>query len=154
MNDTLMAPLDLESMEREKLILACLAAADGHSYDPAQIQKLVFLYQEKGLPPAEPKPFRFSPYNFGPFDPAVYHTLESLSERGMVEIIGQPYTKQRAYRLSVDGRIAAETASKNVPAWDYLRQLSDWVRKQSFTSLVASVYKAFPEMKVNSVFRG
>jgi len=33
--------------EKKQLILACLAASDGHPYEPVQIQKLVFLFQEK-----------------------------------------------------------------------------------------------------------
>jgi hypothetical protein len=140
-------------MEKEKLILACLAAASGSSYDPAQIQKLVFLYQERGLPQGETKPFRFKPYNFGPFDPSVYFTLDRLSEKGLVDIMGSPLSKQRSYRLSPAGVGSAEIAAQEVPSYDYLKQLSDWVKKQSFTSLIAAVYKAFPEMKVNSVFR-
>jgi hypothetical protein len=32
--------------------------------------------------------------------------------------------------------------------------VSDWVRAQSFNSLVKAIYDAYPEMKVNSIFRG
>jgi len=122
-------------------------------YDPAQIQKLIFLFQERGLATGSPKPFTFKPHNFGPFDPSVYSVLERLSEDGMVEIVGQPYSKQRCYRLSESGTKSANAALASFPEAEYLKQLSEWVRKQSFRSLVAAVYKAFPAMKVNSVFR-
>jgi hypothetical protein len=36
----------------------------------------------------------------------------------------------------------------------YIQDVNALVRKLSFAELVASIYKAFPEMKVNSVFRG
>jgi uncharacterized protein YwgA len=141
-------------MTKETLILACLAASDGNSYDPAQIQKLIFLYQEKGLPAADSKPFHFTPYNFGPFDSSVYSTLDALSERGLVEILGQSFSKNRAYRLSAEGEVSGQAALRNAPANQYLRDLSSWVRKLSFTALVSAVYKEFPHMKANSVFRG
>ncbi len=40
-------PLEMKISQHD-LILACLAAADGNTYDPAQIQKLVFLFSRKG----------------------------------------------------------------------------------------------------------
>ena len=36
---------------------------------------------------------------------------------------------------------------------DYIRQLLVWVRRLSFSSLVAAIYREFPDMKENSVFK-
>jgi hypothetical protein len=35
----------------------------------------------------------------------------------------------------------------------YIRQASEFVRSLSFTQLVSAIYKAYPEMRENSVFQ-
>ena len=39
-------------------------------------------------------------------------------------------------------------------AQQFTHNASDFVRKLSFAQLVSAIYKAYPEMKVNSVFQG
>ncbi len=83
--------------------------------------------------------------------------LDGLEIRGLVEIQNKQYSRYRSYRsyrLTSEGADEANTALAKIPNSGYLRTLSDWVRKQSFTSLIAAVYREFPAMKKNSVFRG
>jgi DNA-binding PadR family transcriptional regulator len=140
-------------MDREQLILACLGAAEGSEYRPVQIQKLVFLIQEKADWGTETKPFHFQAYDYGAFDASVYNTLASLAVRGLIEIDGQQFGRTRTYRLTNQGRDQADAALRQSPFADYLVTLSRWVRNQSFNSLVSAVYRDFPWTKENSVFR-
>jgi hypothetical protein len=139
-------------MTQKELLLACLAAAQGGSYEPVQIQKLVFLFQEKAPSAFRKKPFKFVPYNYGPFDQSIYAELDQMSGEGLVRIY---YGAPRSYDLTDAGKkIAGESLIKlDARFQDYLIRLSKWVRSISFSALVGAIYKEFPEMKVNSVFR-
>jgi uncharacterized protein YwgA len=143
----------MEDMTQRDLVLASMAAAGGNQYQPVQIQKLIFLFQKRAL---KTDIFKFIPYDYGPFDPAVYARLDELSQEGIVEIVGQPFTRERKYCLSKEGKSFAQTALDTLPdkEADYLKRLSEWVRSLSFAELVGAVYQAYPEMRENSVFRG
>jgi len=98
--------------------------------------------------------FEFVPYHYGPFDKAVFWELEDLSSKGKVEI---SYQKSwRTFRLTVAGQLEGEPLlSKCDPTIrEFIEECSRFVRRLSFTQLVSAIYKAFPEMKENSVFRG
>jgi uncharacterized protein len=140
-------------MTREELILAALAPAQGSSHTPVQVQKLFFLLDTNVAKQLGGRHFNFQPYHYGPFDPEVYDALNEQAARGLVDI---DQNKWKTYRLTVDGQRRGEellnTLDKNTA--DYLRNVSTFVRSLSFTKLVASIYKKYPEMRKNSVFQG
>jgi uncharacterized protein YwgA len=140
-------------MEQKDLVLACLAAAGGFSYQPVQIQKLIFLFQERTQ---KGKIFDFIPFDYGPYDPAIYQRLEELSEAGIVNIIGSPFAKRRLYKLTPLGCEKAKIEfDKLLPKeQEYLIRLSEWVRSLSFAQLVGAIYNEYPAMRQNSVFKG
>jgi uncharacterized protein YwgA len=137
--------------QREILLVSLLG---GYSFSPVQVQKLLFLV-DKNLPRTIGAPFfNFQPYDYGPFDKNVYLELENLSKEGLVEISYENSASQRWYTLTLQGNkkaqdIAAQLDSKNA---DYIKSLSDFVRRLSFCDLVSAIYKAYPETKVKSVF--
>jgi uncharacterized protein len=139
-------------MEQKELVLASMAAARGGAYQPVQIQKLIFLFQERTQ---NGRVFDFVPFDYGPYDATIYHWLEELSAEGFVEIQGGPYAKRRLYQLTPEGTELAnsELGKLSDRDRDYLIRLSEWVRSISFAQLVGAVYKAYPEMRQNSVFR-
>lgn len=139
-------------MTKRELLLASLAAAQGGTYEPVQIQKLVFLFQEKAPGAFRKKPFNFVPYNYGPFDQTIYSELDQMSSEGLVQIY---YGMPRSYALTKDGQTAADEALGKMSERfrSYLVKLSIWVRSISFSALVGAIYKEFPAMKANSVFR-
>ena len=50
---------------------------------------------------------------------------------------------------------AAElSAGIDEPVMSYIKEVSKFVRALSFADLVSAIYKAYPEMKANSVFTG
>ena len=141
-------------MERSEIILATLAQAPTDLHSPVQVQKLLFLLEKKAAHLIGGQKFHFVPYDYGPFDKDIYNDLLSLSSAGLVELVGDPYSKGRRYKLSKEGeRKAGEILSRAAPALiEFLPRLSKFVRSLSFADLVSSVYRAYPEMRVNSVF--
>jgi uncharacterized protein len=144
-------------MNRRDLVLAILAAADGRTYTPVQIQKAVFVICDH-FPDLidEGVSFQFEPYDYGPFDSNVYSVIARLENEGLAEIAPSAYGNWNTYAASDDGvdrgceildRISNEERG-------YIHTVSNWVRSLSFAKLVKSIYEAYPEMRANSIFKG
>jgi len=140
-------------MERTQLVLAALSVADLGIHTPVQLQKLFFLI-DKEIPHLVGGPhFDFQAYNYGPFDQAVYRELDKLALVEFVETV--PQSTWSSYRLTQQGQKHGETylMQMDEKAIAYIRKASEFVRSLSFTQLVSAVYKAYPEMRENSVFQ-
>jgi uncharacterized protein len=142
-------------MNRSEILLAGLAAGgENATYTPVQVQKLFFLLDREAAATLGGPFFKFVPYDYGPFDQSVYAGLDELARRNLASI--QSTGRYRVYGLSqagqVEGRRLLETI--NPAARDYVANVANWVRQLSFQQLVAAIYNKYPEMKVNSVFRG
>ena len=140
-------------LNKDEFVLALMAAADGDAHQPVQIQKLLFLADDKIGSQLGGPFFHFRPYDYGPFDSDVYHTLERLEVDGKVEIIRGGWAK-RTYRLTAEGQRLGEGVMGTLRpgTGEYMKALSAWVRSLSFSELVSAVYKAYPDMRENSVF--
>jgi uncharacterized protein YwgA len=140
-------------MDRRDLLLAALAPASREPYTPVQLQKMMFLIDMEFPDLVIGPHFHFQPYNYGPFDRAVYDELEVLEGQGYVETMG--VHTWRNYRLTKSGQELGEKilGGLSAEAQDYLRRVSEFVRSLTFRQLVLAIYKAFPEMKENSVFQ-
>jgi len=140
-------------ISRRELVLAALAPARGEEHTPVQVQKLFFLIDQELHSVLGDKFFDFHPYSYGPFDKEVYSELESLSADGLVSVI--PEHNWVNYKLTVSGQEEADAILAGLPeiVRDYIFKASSFIRKLSFTQLVRAIYKAYPNMKVNSVFQ-
>lgn len=141
-------------MERTDIMLCALASGAHEEFSPVQLQKMMFLI-DRNVGQALGGPFfDFKPYDYGPFDVGVYNTFSVLSAHEMAEAQGDG--KNRRYRLNDEGRArATEVLSRMDPKIRrYIGEVATFVQRVSFTSLVSSIYKQYPEMKANSVFRG
>lgn len=141
------------AMTKREVVLAALAPANRSSHSPVQVQKLLFLI-DRNIPGEVGGPhFDFQPYNYGPFDKAVYEELEALAQEGLVEICAG--WKWNEYRLTEAGQKAGESALSGLGsrAREYVQKVSQFVRTVSFTQLVSAIYRAYPEMRANSVFQ-
>jgi hypothetical protein len=139
-------------INKQELIL--LALSGEQLFSPVQIQKHFFLI-DKNISSRIGGPFfNFVPYDYGPFDKSLYEELKSLASKGLVDICMTLSSPGRYYKLSAEGQIkAAElSATQDKDVLEYIGKLSDFVRSLSFGDLVSAIYKAYPEMKVNSVF--
>jgi len=140
-------------MKRKDFVLAVLAVGTGASHTPVQVQKLFFLIDKKLGERVSGPHFDFKPYFYGPFDPKVYQELENLAGKELVEIYHEGTT--RNYKLTGKGqekgeKVLAELDPKVV---SFVRKLSSTVRRMGFTELVSAIYRAYPEMRGNSVFQ-
>ena len=142
--------------KRQQIVLAALACEPDAEFAPVQVQKLFFLIDENVSAHIGGKQFAFEPYDYGPFDPAVYSELEALSRAGFV-VIENPHKRgERRYRLTHQGVLAGQQARATLhsSAKDYLKRAAAWVRGLSFAELVGAIYKAYPLMREKSIFNG
>ncbi|MEE9465711.1 MAG: hypothetical protein V3W14_09105 [Candidatus Neomarinimicrobiota bacterium] len=141
-------------LDKEQLVLAVLATADGGSFEPVQIQKLLFLIDERLSRSLGRKYFHFKPYDYGPFDSAVYRVLERLETQGHVEIYPGDGATRRQYRASNSGKDIGDEYLRSLPGKldEKIVELSRFVRSLSFSDLISAIYNEFPKMRVNSVF--
>lgn len=143
-------------MNRRELILAALASAGGKKFTPVQIQKLLFLIDQRIAAQIGGPFFAFRPYDYGPFDEAVYAEIEFLASNNMVEILKDDNLRWKKYRPTADGlRRGNEILSRLEPSIArYITSLSEYIMRLSFAQLVSAIYAAYPDMKRNSVFQG
>ncbi|MET4802505.1 hypothetical protein [Bradyrhizobium sp. LB11.1] len=142
-------------MTRSEMVLAALAAAGQNAtFTPVQVQKLFFLLDKEAAHLLGGPYFQFAPHDYGPFDRAVYDELDGLAKNDLT--IVQSTGRYRVYGLSQEGfqegSKALDKFSGN--AKSYVSDVANWVRRLTFEQLVASIYNRYPDMKVNSVFRG
>ena len=137
---------------RQEIVLAALATDPDALFGPAQVQKMFFLLDEKIHEELGGKQFKFEPYHYGPFDKDVYVELEALERKGLVIINGESC---RQYRLTPSGYLAGVEILGDFceRAQKYMSKLSKWILKLSFAELVGSIYKAYPDMRKNSIFQ-
>ncbi len=135
----------------DAVLMAMATCRRGTLFEPVRIQKLLFLI-DREIPEAVDGPhFRFRPYRYGPFDPAVFRELDSLGRSGHVAVATG--ANHRAWSLTRSGleRGTASLARLQVEVRDYLRELARWVLALSFGRLLAAVYHRYPETATESV---
>jgi uncharacterized protein len=144
-------------MNRRDALLAVLAAAEGAPYTPVQIQKALFLVA-RNVPHVvnEGPNFNFVAYDYGPFDSAVYAEARALASDGEAVIAQSGVGRWDTYSASEAGvaRGRAILAALDEAPRNYIQSVSSWVRAQTFSGLVRSIYDAYPEMRENSIFQG
>lgn len=143
---------------KEQLTLLVLGLAGGKPLSPVQLQKAVFLLQERLPEDALSKTahYEFEPHNYGPFCSAVYDDARELSERGFASISTAEKGNFQTYSASERAIERAKSITEKLePETVALAQnIVDWVRAQSFRSLVSAIYKEYPGYRVNSIFNG
>lgn len=144
---------EVRQMDRRNFVLAALSVAKGGLHTPVQVQKLFFLIDQEIPELVEGPRFNFVPYNYGPFDQDVYRDLDILRLGGFVDLV--PQGTWSSYRLTPEGQSEGDLhfAALEQKAAAYIIEASDFVRKLSFTQLVSAIYKAYPDMRQNSVFQ-
>ena len=115
---------------------------------------MVFLIDKKLSDYIGGEQFNFQPYHYGPFDNDVYNELFNLSNDESVSII-KGY-RWNYYALTPKGQSEGEKAFMELDpvAQTFISKLVGFVRSLGFSQLVSAIYKAYPEMRANSVFQG
>jgi hypothetical protein len=144
-------------VNRRDLVLAILAAANGRSYTPVQIQKAVFVICDQLPHLIDDGPgFNFQPYDYGPFDSDVYSEIGALQREGAAIIAPSGIGNWNTYAATDAGVDAGDEFLYQVIDEDdrvHIERISKWVRSLSFTTLVKSIYEAYPRMRANSIFK-
>lgn len=140
-------------MDRKDLVLATLATAGpAEVFTPVQVQKIFFLIDRRGSHLTGGPHFNFQPYDYGPFDNAVYSELEQLEFAGAVQTNNSG--RYKLFSLTPQGYEAAckVLAILPLPTRTFLKETVAWVRSLGFNQLVAAIYREYPDMKTRSVF--
>lgn len=146
----------MEELTNREWTLLAIALAEGKPLSPVQLQKSVFLFG-KQMPEVVSEDFYdFAPYNYGPFCSDVYADVEVLAQEGLATIITPVNRKYSEYCATPEGISKGRELVELLPgqAVGRAQTIVDWVRKQSFKSLVSAVYEEYPDYKVNSIFAG
>lgn len=142
------------TMNRADVLLAALAAPERKSFYPVHLQKTLFLI-DHSLPKLFNQRYAFQPYDYGPFDKDVYSDAEALKTAGFVTIGQEPGNWYRTYRVTSEGLRRGQELLGQMPpdSAAMIRKIANIVTPLSFQNLVAGIYRAFPHMKANSVFK-
>ncbi len=145
------------TMTPQDQLLFYIAAGDQPT-DPIRIMKGLFLFTQEvkaGNLPAQQHTFVFQPMSYGPCATAVYEELDDLAESGRIvalPVLGQSWSR---YQVTEIGRQEARRIEEREPTevTAFLRELRQWCDQHSFSSLLKSIYKGYPDFAVNSVFK-
>lgn len=123
---------------------------------PVQIQKAMFLMAKEAEREVGRGFYRFKPYNYGPFDAAIYDDLEELARTDLVAIEISPNRRWHSYSVTAAGRQRSAEIRESAKAetLEFLKRVVEWVCARSFSSLVRAIYEKYPEYRTNSVFVG
>ena len=143
-------------LTRQDWLLLALSKSPRGAMSPVQIQKALFLFSQEADGLIGTELYSFEPYDYGPFDAAIYVELRRLMHEGRVRGEWSPGRSWKNYMLTGSGRNVVPTLEKEADPrlTDFLRRTVEWVTERSFSDLLRSVYAAYPEFAVNSVFRG
>jgi len=137
--------------------LLVIAAGMGRPLQPVHLQKALFLL-DRNLSQAQLQVnafYDFEPYDYGPFCSNIYSDAEELCHEGLVHIDQPLRLSYRQYLATNPGQARAEELREMLTrdVTTYLDTVVRWVTSLSFRQLIAAIYKAYPDMEVNSVFK-
>ena len=143
-------------LTRQDWLLLALSKSPGGALSPVQIQKALFLFNQEAGGSIGTEFYSFEPYDYGPFDAAIYVDLRRMMNGGHVRGEWRPGRRWKSYTITRHGRRAALVLEHDADArlTEFLGRIVVWVKGRSFSDLLRSVYAAYPEFAVNSVFRG
>jgi|AP95_1055475.scaffolds.fasta_scaffold56069_2 hypothetical protein len=142
-------------MDRKEILLLATLAAGDSGLTPVQLQKSLFLIGESKLQGVPDTYYKFIPYNYGPFDAAIYAEADELSAAGHIAqnpVQGRSWT---IYNVTVAGENSAQQIKSTCPGdlAEYIKSVVDWTKSLSFSGLLRSIYAAYPQFRENSVFQ-
>ncbi len=139
---------------RTDIVAAAFAAGGpGTAFDPLRAQKLLFLIDRVVADRIGGPFFNFEPYHYGPFDRTIHGELTRMEARG--DLLVDRSGHYPRYALTDEGRAKGEAvlARFTPPIADYFGRAARWVLLVPYRHMLAALYREYPDMAVNSVFR-
>jgi hypothetical protein len=144
-----MADNSASTVDRDDLLLLIAKGAENAPYpfDAIRTMKSAFIVSQRGL--AEWRGlFDFQPYDYGPFDSAVYRSRDSLLDQGLLERSGG----YDACVLTEGGqRRVGELEAQLGENANWLKGIGWWASSRSFAQLLREVYAEYPDFAARSI---
>ena len=143
-------------LTRQDWLLTALSKSPGGAMSPVQVQKALFLFGQEAGGSIGAEFYSFEPYDYGPFDAAICADLRRMTIDGHVRGVWSPGRSWKSYTITRSGRNAVLALERDADPrlTEFLGRIVQWVSGRSFSDLLRSIYAAYPEFAVNSVFRG
>lgn len=142
-------------MEKKDFLLLVVAAGEGRPLTPVQLQKTLFLIERAKLLETPKSFYEFEPYHYGPFDKDIFSDADLLDKEGLVARL--PSDKGTWVDTSIipKGSVKATVLKKDLSPQSakFIDDVVRWAQALSFTDLVKTIYKIYPEFRENSVFQ-
>ena len=138
-------------VDRINLVLAALVAGGKEArYNAVQVENLLLLIDREAADEIGGPYFAFAPTKYGPYDVAVLETVERLAAAGSAVINeAGPYWACFASETGYDRGVRI-LAGMPAPVRRYLRKAARWILTEPFWSMMAGIYRRYPEMAVKS----
>ena len=143
-------------MTPQDWVLVTLAASEGKSLGPIQLQKTLFIIGKKVPRDSLGEAFfQFVPYDYGPFCSKIYSDAEDLELLGLIQISRSPAVRYKQYLITDAGKKRALESLASLPknVKKFIQELVPAFSGASFNQLVEAVYRSYPETKMNSIYR-
>lgn len=146
----------MSGIYKKNLTLLVLALAEGAPLTPVQLQKAVFLLQERLPDDLQLDKYEFVAHNYGPFSSTIYKDAADLAAAELAIVGARSGQSYADYAANEGGIKLGQQYLKKLPpdAASLAKDIVSWVRAQTFRSLVSAIYQEYPKYKVNSVFKG
>lgn len=142
-------------MNKKDWLLLIIAAANGDTLTPVQLQKSAFLLSKSPKVVVGDDYYEFVPYAYGPFCVDIYNDTRELEIEGLIAIQPSRTGHWSEYRATQEGLQRAKELEESIPQdVQVINKYVSWARQQSFRSLLRQIYKKFPTYSENSVFQG
>jgi hypothetical protein len=138
---------------RDYLLMFLASPADRYEADQVRVMKGMFLFTKQG-PDSVRSLYNFKPYDWGPFDSAVYRDLEKMEAEGLV-VATLAGGNRRVYRVTEKGKMLAEALGQGEePAvTDALRQAKHFTTSMGFVPLLKAIYEKYPDQATRTRLR-
>ncbi len=142
---------------RQKTLLAFLGSDAEQELNPIRVMKGLFLISQE-----TPKDwldtgarYEFVPYHYGPCSFPIYDDLDCLQRLGYVKTMEVPGRSWKYYTLSAEGVSVANAVIKEFrpELRKYLKDVRAFVARLSVRQLLDVIYKAYPSLATNSIFK-
>ena len=125
---------------------------EGGAYpaDQVRVMKGMFLLDRIATHPVSGK-YRFSAYDYGPFDSSVYRDLDTLEAGGLVNTLAVGQTR-RIYELTEAGSAEFERLRASLPESELgeAQRVKEEVTSLGFDQLLERIYANYPAFALNS----